>query len=322
MKQDGRMIRLLLSMAGLLVAVVLVTYWWAGRDLEILDAAARVDAPGQFLKVTDGTLHYLVEGPEDGETVVMVHGFSTPSFIFEQNAAALAAEGYRVVRFDHFGRGWSDRPKGPYDDAFYDRELMDLLDRLGLTEPVHLVGLSMGGPIVMGFAGRHPERVSDLFLFVPAGIDLAGADSSAAKLVRLPVIGEWIWQVFGRRILLGDPQYDESAIGPAFRLQGDVTRQMEFRGYGPALLSTLRHFPMSDREGLFSTVAQKTEIPVMAVFGDQDTTVSISSAAKLVALIPRADVRVIEGGSHGLNYQRHTEANPILLEWLESDRAD
>lgn len=316
------MIRLLVSATGLLATVLLVTFWWAGKDLKTMDAEARADAPGQFLKVTDGTLHYLVEGPEDGETVVMVHGFSTPSFIFSQNAAALVEAGYRVVRYDHFGRGWSDRPKGPYDDAFYDRELMDLLDGLGLTEPVHLVGLSMGGPIVMGFEGRHPERVSDLFLFVPAGLDVAGADSSAAKLVRVSVIGDWIWQVFGRGILLGDPQYDESAVAPDFRLQGDVTRQMDYRGYGPALLSTLRHFPMSDREYLFSTVAEKTEIPVMAMFGDQDATVSISSAAKLVALIPRADVRIIEGGTHGVNYQRHTEVNPILLEWLAPNGAD
>jgi len=58
------------------------------------------------------------------------------------------------------------------------------------------------------------------------------------------------------------------------------------------------------------------------VFGDQDATVNISSAAKLMALVPRADVRIIEGGTHGLNYQRHSEVNPILLEWLSPDRAD
>lgn len=316
------MTRLLLWIPGSVAAVLLMIYWWAGRDLEAIDAEARTEAPGQFLDVTDGLLHYLVEGPEDGKTVVMVHGFSTPSFIFEQNAAALVDAGCRVVRFDHFGRGWSDRPKGPYDDAFYDRELMDLLDGLGLTEPVHLVGLSMGAPIVMDFAGRHPGRVSALFLFVPAGLDVAGADSGAARLVRIPVIGDWIWHVFGRGILLGDPQYDESAIAQDFRLQGDVTRQMDFRGYGQALLSSLRHFPMSGRERLFSAVAEKTDIPVTAVFGDQDATVNISSAAKLMALIPHADVRIVEGGSHGLNYQRHTEVNPILLEWLSPDEAD
>jgi pimeloyl-ACP methyl ester carboxylesterase len=199
---------------------------------------------------------------------------------------------------------------------------MGLLDGLGLIEPVNLVGLSMGGPIVMAFAGRHPERVSRVFLFVPAGLDVAGDDSGSAKLVRVPVIGDWIWQVFGRGILLGNSQYDESRIDPEYRLQGDVTRQMDFEGYGHALLSTLRHFPMSDRGGLFKTVAEKTTIPVMAVFGDADDTVDISSAAKLMALIPRADVRVIDGGTHGLNYQRSTEVNPMLIEWFSQAQAN
>ena len=54
----------------------------------------------------------------------------------------------------------------------------------------------------------------------------------------------------------------------------------------------------------------------MAVFGDEDQTVDISSAAELVALIPGADVRIIEGGTHGLNYQRHEEVNPLLIDWF------
>ena len=316
------MVRLLLWTVGVVAAVLLVTYWWAGRNLKVLDAAARADAPGAFLEVSGGTLHYLVQGPEDGEIVVMVHGFSTPSFIFEQNAAALVDAGFRVVRYDHFGRGWSDRPKGPYNEEFYDRELMDLLDGLGLSEPVRLVGLSMGGPIVMSFAGRHPERVSDIFLLVPAGLDVTGGNSGAARLVRVPVIGDWIWRVFGRGILLNNPQLDESALDPADRLQGDVARQLDYRGYGEALLSTMRHFPMSDRADLFSTVSDKTDIPVMAVYGDADTTVEVSSAAKLEALMPRADVRIITGGTHGLNYQRHAEVNPMLVAWASGLTAD
>ena len=85
------------------------TYWWAGKDLKVMDAAARAEAPGDFLQATDGQIHYQARGPEDGNVIVMVHGFSTPAFIFEQNADALSAAGFRVVQFDHFGRGWSDR---------------------------------------------------------------------------------------------------------------------------------------------------------------------------------------------------------------------
>jgi len=154
-----------------------------------------------------------------------------------------------------------------------------------------------------------------VFLFVPAGLDTAGADTFSVKLVRTPVIGDWVWRMFGKGILLGNPQYDESVLAPENRLQGDVTVQMAYRGYLEALLSTLRHMPMAGREETFEQLSA-TGVPVMAVYGDADATVLVSSADKLRALVPSADVRVMEGGEHGLNYQRHEEANPMLVEWF------
>jgi len=57
----------------------------------------------------------------------------------------------------------------------------------------------------------------------------------------------------------------------------------------------------------------------MAVYGAADMTVLVSSADKLRALIPAADVRVLEGAEHGLNYQRHADVNPWLVEWFAVD---
>ncbi|MEZ5946569.1 MAG: alpha/beta hydrolase [Hyphomonas sp.] len=291
------------------------TYWWAGKDEKPLTREAQAGAPGGFIDTRAGRLHYRVQGPEDGPVVVMVHGYSTPNFIFEQNAAALEAAGFRVVRFDHFGRGWSDRPKGPYTADFYDNELLDLLDGLSLTQPVSLVGLSMGGPIVSEFAVRHPERVSRVALLVPAGLDIGAKGGASAALVRMPVIGDWMWRVSAKKILLSDPQYDESALAPENRLQGDVLEQLKYKGYFPALLSTYRRFHMTGRDDTFRSLAA-TGLPVMAVYGTDDPTVLISSADKLAALMPEARIVRIAGGTHGLNYQRHEDVNPLLLDFL------
>jgi pimeloyl-ACP methyl ester carboxylesterase len=305
----------ILMLLALLLCAALVWYVIADLKLNKLDDAARSLAPGSFLELPEGKLHYRWDGPEDGPVVVLSHGFSTPHFIYEQNVTALNAAGFRTLRYDYFGRGWSSRPAIRFDVDFYDRTLLELLNGLNLSEPVGLVGLSMGGPITAEFVARHPERVNRLFLFVPAGIDLASTDSNASKLIKIPFIGDFIFRVFGRKLLLGDRQYVEDQRAPADRLAGDVAEQMTYRGYFDALLSTLRHMPMSGREATFVAL-KDTGVPVMAVYGDADTTVLVSSAAKLQKLLPDAVVKIIAGGEHGLNYQQHSKVNPRLVEWF------
>lgn len=302
-----------------LILLAVIVFFAAELRLKPLNDEARTKAPGAFLEVSEGRLHYRFDGPEQGPLVVLVHGFSTPNFIYAQNVTALNESGFRTLRFDHFGRGWSDRPSGKYDVDFYDQALLELLDGLGLEAPIHLAGLSMGGPIVAEFAARHPERVDRLVLLVPAGLDTAGSESPAAALVRAPVIGDWLWRMMGRGILLGDPQYDEAARAPEDRLQGDVTVQMAYRGYLGALLSSVRHMPMTGREDTFTRLAE-TGIPTLAIYGAKDATVLVSSAAQLEALMPEADIRILEEGEHGLNYQHHGIVNPWLVTWLEADQ--
>lgn len=304
-----------LRVLAMFIVLALGAYLWAEARLKPMNDAARANAPGAFASLTDGQLHYRWDGPEEGPVIVLVHGFSTPNFIYEQNVQALNAAGFRTLRFDHFGRGWSDRPKTRYDVDFYDRTLIELLDHVGIDEPFGLAGLSMGGPIVAEFTARYPDRVNQLVLLVPAGLDTAGADGNSARVLATPLIGDWVWRMFGKSILLGDSQYDEASRAPEDRLQGDVTEQLEYRGYLQALLSTFRHMPMTAREETFQRLAA-TGVPVLTIYGDADATVLISSAAKLEQLLPDGDIRIVEGGEHGLNYQMHNLVNPWLVDWF------
>ena len=305
---------------GALVFLMWASWVWAGRDLKPLDEIERARAPGRFVEIDGAKIHYQLTGPEGAPLIVMVHGFSTPSFIFDQNAEALRDAGFRVLQFDHLGRGWSDRPGGRYDVDFYDWELVGLLDALEIEEPAGFVGLSMGGPIVAEFAVRHPERVARAFLFVPAGLDVSGTKGFQSSLLRTPLIGDWFWRVFALDAIARDPQYNEEGLEPGNRLQGDFREQMAYRGFGRALLSTFRHFPMTGRDDTYAALSA-TGIPVMAVFGSEDPTVLVSSADKLASLMPDARITVIEGGDHGLNYKRHVEVGDDLVSWFGQEEA-
>ena len=290
-------------------------YWWAGKDEIPLTETDRAQAPGGFIDATDGKLHYLDRGPENAPIIVMVHGFSTPHFIFEQNASSLAANGFRVIQFDHFGRGWSDRPRAAYDAEFYERELLDLLDGLEISEPVGLVGMSMGGVITADFTAKHPARVERLFLLVPTGLEVTGSDSLQTRLAKAPIVGDWLWRVTAKQTLLGDNQYQEEDLPEMNRLQGDITEQMKYKGYFPALHATLRNLEMTDRDEMFVTLAE-TAIPVIAVFGDSDTTIPVAAADRLRSLMPVADVRILSEAGHGLNYQDFEIVNPWMVEFF------
>ena len=311
---NSRLRKILWGLA-LFTVIAILPYYWASRNLLTLDSVARTTAPGAFAELDDGLIHYKWSGPKTGQVIVLVHGFSTPSFVFDQNASALAEEGYRVLQFDHFGRGWSDRPDVKYNADFYDRELNQLIECLNIEQKIGLVGYSMGGIIAAEFTVRHPERVSRLSLLAPAGLDVTGNEGITKQLLDTPALGDWIWTVFGRSILIKNRQYDETGLDDEARLQGDVSVQMDYKRYFPALLSTLRHLDMRGRDDIFAKL-HATAVPVKAIYGTEDQTVSSKNAKKLKSLIPTAQISVLSGADHGFPYKRYNEVNSALIEFF------
>ena len=103
----GFMLGLLLLAGGLYLVMPV--------EIKELDAAARKNASGDFIELSDGWVHYHFEGLESGPAVVLVHGFSVPAYIWDPTFQALADAGYKVLSFDLYGRGYSDRPDKVYD---------------------------------------------------------------------------------------------------------------------------------------------------------------------------------------------------------------
>ncbi|MDH4110684.1 MAG: hypothetical protein OEW35_20620 [Gammaproteobacteria bacterium] len=92
---------------GLLVVLVALPPIVRNAEWRTLDAAARAGTTGAYMQLGEGLVHYEVAGPETAPPVLLVHGFSVPSYIFDPTFAALVAAGHRVIRFDLYGRGTS-----------------------------------------------------------------------------------------------------------------------------------------------------------------------------------------------------------------------
>ena len=161
-----------------------------------LNDHVRRQTGGAYVELSAGVTHYEMGNPTCTQTVVLVHGFSVPSYIFDPTFQFLARHGFRVLRYDLFGRGFSDRPRAKYNIDLFVRQLADLLEALGLLQPVSLLGLSMGGPISAAFTARFPGRVDRLILIDPAGA-WAIPRSRLLNLVSMPGVGEALLSLGG-----------------------------------------------------------------------------------------------------------------------------
>lgn len=133
--------------------------------------------------------HFVDEGPRTPGAVVFVHGNPTWSFAFRRSIAALRAE-RRCVAVDHLGCGLSDKPAHlPYRLETHVEALERLLLALGLAR-VALVLHDWGGPIGLGFARRHPEKIERLVLCNTAAFPLDGKLPLRLAACRWPVFGK------------------------------------------------------------------------------------------------------------------------------------
>ena len=161
-----------------------------------VDARARREASGDVADLGDGQTYYEWRGPSRGPVVVCVHGLSTPSYVWAPLAVALALKGFRVLTYDLYGRGLSDRPAGVQDSAFFLRQLKELLENQQISSHVTLMGYSMGGAIATAYAARHPALVDKLVLLAPAG--LGHRLSPFLEFCRrVPVLGDAAIRLFG-----------------------------------------------------------------------------------------------------------------------------
>ncbi|MDQ6829450.1 MAG: alpha/beta hydrolase [Gemmatimonadota bacterium] len=290
-------------------------YYARNPEREALDDAARAGAPGKFVHLADGVTHYEMTGAADARTVVLIHGFSVPYYIWDSTAAALATHGFRVVRLDLFGRGWSDRPDVEYDASLFDRQVTGLLDSLRIAGPVDVMGLSMGGMVAANFAARHPERTRTLTL-----IDPAAAHSSTPLMIRVPLVGTYIFQTMAVPTM-ADGQFGDFAEPKRFPDWADKYRpQMRYRGFGRALRSTGINSARVDPDSLYSSVGKLT-MPVLLIWGKLDTTVPFDLSANVRRDIPRAEFHPIEHAAHLPNVERASEVNPIILAFLQRQGA-
>ncbi len=116
-----------------------------------------------FITLGDGTrLAYRLEGAADQPVLLLSNSIATDLHMWDDNMPELAQH-FRVLRYDLRGHGRSDAPVGAYSMDRLGRDVLELLDALGIRQ-AHVLGISLGGLVGQWLAIHAPERVLRLVL--------------------------------------------------------------------------------------------------------------------------------------------------------------
>ncbi|MBI2132861.1 MAG: alpha/beta hydrolase [Candidatus Tectomicrobia bacterium] len=117
-------------------------------------------------RVGDVELYYEEHGR--GVPVVLIHGLAGDCGAWKAQVEVMKKE-FRVLAFDNRGAGRSSAPDYPYTSRHFAADTAGLMDAVGIREPAHIIGRSMGGAIAQEIALGWPGRVRSMIITASFG---------------------------------------------------------------------------------------------------------------------------------------------------------
>jgi pimeloyl-ACP methyl ester carboxylesterase len=296
---------------ALLVVVLVVPYVAADRESLVLDEALREERGGDYVGLSDGITHYELGGPAGGQLVVLVHGGTIPLYAWDAQVPALVDAGFRVLRYTHYGRGYSDRPRVDYDRRLYQRQLNELLDALGVEGSFHIVGVSFGAATAATFLLENPERI-DKAVFIAPVVDYSEG-RPLFDLARVPVLSNWFVRVFAvRKTIERATGFFEEADAPP-RYAARFVEQTRIEGFERALLSFSRTDALRDYSDTYAALGDH---PKALMWGARDGEIPRHHVETLRETLENVTYLEIAEAGHGVTVEAAPEVNAHLLQFL------
>jgi pimeloyl-ACP methyl ester carboxylesterase len=220
----------------------------------------------------------------EGDPILLVHGSGSNIAEWQEGFADSLASDHRVVAFDSYGFGLSDRSHPlQYGLALWARQAVDVLDALEIESAV-VLGHSAGGAVAALLAADHPERFRGA-VFVGHGV----AIDPAQFLPLIPGIGEfWAARSETLAVTFSDREHHRRRMEAAYRI----------RGTRAAFLVFVRRQYTIDGLRLLGAY-EDIHIPVLQVHGTLDRSIPIDAGRQLGSRLTNSRfVAVSESGHH------------------------
>lgn len=257
-------------------------------------------AHGEGWVLSDGTY---VRKVGSGPAVIFVHGLGLDHTVWSNQEAAFS-DRMTVVTYDLVGHGSSSKPRIEHSVALYVRQLLTVMDELGLAKAT-VVGFSLGGLIVRGFALAHPERLSGL-----------------------GIMNTWFQRTPAEARRVADRMEAAIAEGPSASVDPALVRWFSdgFRERSPNVLERIaRMLRVNDPESYISAYrvavepgtpevdeVEKIACPCLVMTCDEDRGNSPGMAMRLSENIPDCELVILPGLRHMALIENSSLVNAAL----------
>ena len=267
------------------------------------------ESNGEYVKLSDGYT-YFEQANQNSElgNVVLVHGYSIPSYIMETTFNSLKEKGYRVIMMDLYGRGFSDNPDLPQTDFLRANQVIELMDYTGI-ENAALVGLSNGGRIISKITDLDPNKVNSLFYVASAGF------FEHEELLDKSVSQEEINSFIGDYPGLSESQKNDFFNPEKFPdWSKKYDELLTHSGFAKALISTTKNLVSLD--GIHNKI-HSLGIPVFTFWGRHDNVVVYDQFKdRLEDMLPNRKEFFIEKSGHLPHMENQDDFERIFFKYL------
>lgn len=273
-----------------------------------------------FVEVDGATIHYQEFGDAANPTLLLIHGFSSSTYVWKTVAPMFADLHFHVVAVDLVGYGFSDKPAAfDYTIGSQARMIERLMDRLGIGRAT-LVGSSYGGAVAATIALDYPERVEKLVL-VDSVINDDVKQHPILKLTAIPGIGEILTPFLADSKAFLKYRMQKT-IAPANhhlitpdRIES-VQRPLCAADGHHALLQTTRHWDACRIERDANLINQ----PTLIIWGEEDTVIPIENGEKLYEEILHSRFVVLKNCGHVPQEEKPNQFVQLVTEFCHDKK--
>jgi pimeloyl-ACP methyl ester carboxylesterase len=265
---------------------------------------------GAFIELSKGFTYFHEENSSSNlGTIMLIHGFSVPSYIWEPTLKRLSSLGYRVVAMDLYGRGFSSNPDLPQTDNLRANQVLELMSKLNIDSAI-VCGLSNGGRIISKMAHINSKKIQGLIYVSSSSFETHIEFEN--KKVSQQEINEYIATYPEKAKGQLEDFYKPEKFPDWPKLYEEL---LTHKGFAKALISTNKNLVTLDN---IHKEINDLNIPVYTIWGLHDKVVVYDSFKdKLKLLLPNRKEFFIEDSAHLPQMENSNQFEIRLIQAIE-----